>query len=286
MRYFKIIKKTLPIFLSFFFTLPSYSYSQQSTDKVYIVGVVPQYAIKVIHSIWLPILKELEKETGLKFKIKGSPNIPAFEKSMHAGEYDFVYMNPYHLVWSQDTQKYVPLVRDHGRQLNGVLVVRKDSSITDVKQLDGKTIAFPSPNALGASLLMRAELNKKHNISITPRYVNSHDSVFLNVVFKQTDAGGAVQRTLSKQQSKIKDQLKVLYRTEKVNPHPFASHPRISKAIADSVQKGLMAISKDENVNKLLSKIPMKNMGLATLDDYDYVKQLGLDEFRVGNYHK
>jgi phosphonate transport system substrate-binding protein len=130
---------------------------------------------------------------------------------------------------------------------------------------------------------MRAELNKKHNISITPRYVNSHDSVFLNVVFKQTDAGGAVQRTLSKQQSKIKDQLKVLYRTEKVNPHPFASHPRISKAIADSVQKGLMAISKDENGNKLLSKIPMKNMGVATLDDYDYVKQLGLDEFRAGN---
>lgn len=281
MRYFKIIKNTFLIFLTFFFALPSYS--QESTDKVYTVGVVPQYSIKVIHSIWLPILKELGKETGLKFKIKGSPNIPAFEKSMHAGEYDFVYMNPYHLVWSQDTQKYIPLVRDHGRELHGVLVVRKDSPITDVKQLEGKTIAFPSPNALGASLLMRAELSKKHNISITPRYVNSHDSVFFNVAFKQTDAGGAVQRTLNKHKSKIKDQLKVLYRTAKVNPHPFANHPRISKAIADSVQKGLMAISKDESGHKLLSKIPMKNMGLATLDDYASVKQLGLDQFRAEN---
>ena len=30
--------------------------------------------------------------------------------------------------------------------------------------LNGKTVAFPSPNALGASLLMRADLERLHKI--------------------------------------------------------------------------------------------------------------------------
>lgn len=285
MRDFKSIRKKLSILFILLFSLPGYS--QQSADnnseKVYSVGIVPQHGIKKTYKIWSPILKALTKETGLKFKISGSPDIPTFEKSLHAGEYDFVYMNPYHLVWSQETQKYTPLVRDHGRKLQGVLVVHKDSDINDVKQLDGKVIAFPSPNALGASLLMRAELSKKHHINITPRYVKSHDSVFFNVVVKQADAGGAIQRTLNKQKDKIKDQIKVIYRTEKIAPHPFASHPRVNEAAVMSVQKSLMAMSKDEIGNQFLTKIPMKKMGLATLKDYALLEQLGLDEFRAGN---
>lgn len=137
-------------------------------EVVYRFGVVPQFAPRQLANIWVPILKELESRTGLKFKMVGSPNIPKFEISFLAGEFDFAYMNPYHAMLASMQRGYVPLNRDHGRKLSGVLVVKKDDPIGDVKELDGMTISFPAPNALGASLLMRTDLAKIVDIKIKP----------------------------------------------------------------------------------------------------------------------
>jgi len=96
--------------------------SWAETDKVYTVGVVPQFETRRLHGIWRPILEQLENDTGLKFKLRGSPTIPAFEKEFLAAKFDFAYMDPYHLVWSHETVGYVPLVRDHGKNLKQISV--------------------------------------------------------------------------------------------------------------------------------------------------------------------
>lgn len=256
--------------------------ARSETDRVYSVGIVPQFEISRLHSIWRPVLNHLEEQTGFKFKIQGSPSIPDFEKALLAGEFDFAYMNPYHMVLANQAADYHPIIRDHGRKLQGVLVVRKDSPITDIKQLDGKSAAFPSPNALGASLLMRAELSNRHGVTIKPRYVKTHDSVYMNVVLGQTDAGGGVQKTLGKQKASVKDRLRVLYRTEKVEPHPLAAHPRINKNTVSQIQKALVDLGQTSSGQKLLSNIPVKKIGLASMDDYLALKQMELDKFSAG----
>ncbi len=130
----------------------------QASADTFTVGIVPQFEALRLASTWLPILEELEKRTGHTFEMIGAPTIPAFEVAFQGGEYDIAYMNPYHGVMAEQAQGYIPIVRDGSRMLYGILAVRKDSPLQDVKELDGKKIAFPAPNALGASLLMRAEL--------------------------------------------------------------------------------------------------------------------------------
>jgi phosphonate transport system substrate-binding protein len=49
---------------------------------------------------------------------------------------------------------YIPLLRDGSKQLKGILVVLKEGDIDDIQKLDGKKIAFPSPNAFGASFFI------------------------------------------------------------------------------------------------------------------------------------
>ncbi len=68
------------------------AYADKS-DKVYVMGIVPQFEARRLHNIWRPILDTLEQKTGYKFKIRGSSTIPEFEKELAEGKFDFAYMN-------------------------------------------------------------------------------------------------------------------------------------------------------------------------------------------------
>jgi len=249
--------------------------------RVYSIGVVPQFEIRHIRKIWNPIIKEIEKNTGYKLKLIGSPTIPDFENEFNAGRFDFAYMNPYHILLAEKSQGYIPLVRDIGRKLHGILVVRKGSGINTIKDLNGKKIAFPAPNALGASLLMRANLKNDYGIDFNPVYVKTHSSVYLNVVVKQTDAGGGVQKTFNQQKNNIKGALRIIHRTPEVSPHPFAAHPRVSQEVSNNIKNTLLLLGNSETGKSLLSKIPMKKIGKAEINDYTSLKKYQLEIFHV-----
>lgn len=99
------------LFIVFAFSAPL---AWSADGVVYRFGVVPQYEQRKLFRIWRPILDELEKRTGFTFKLVGSPKIPVFERKVEEGDYDFAYMNPYHLILAQERQGYLPLVRDGG----------------------------------------------------------------------------------------------------------------------------------------------------------------------------
>ena len=132
--------------------------SKAVADPVYSFGMVPQFHPRQMAKIWLPLLEELERRTGLMFKMIGSPDIPTFEKGILSARFDIAYMYAYHTIKANDAHGYVPLVRDGGRLMIGILVVGKDSPVVNVAELAGRNVAFPSPNAFGASLLIRTEL--------------------------------------------------------------------------------------------------------------------------------
>lgn len=253
-----------------------------SAEKtIYRFGVVPQFEQRKLFRIWRPILNELEQRTGLNFKLVGSAKIPVFEQKFEQGDYDFAYMNPYHLLVAHECQGYEPLVRDGGRMLKGIMVVSKNSPIQSVQELSGKRVAFPSPNALGASLLMRAELTKLHDVEIIPHYVQTHSSVYLHVALAQTDAGGGVTATLNSQKPDIRQKLRIIYETRPMSPHPISAHPRVPEADRLKVQQALLEMTQTENGAALLSKIPMRKAVKSSLEDYTPMSSWGLDEFYI-----
>jgi phosphonate transport system substrate-binding protein len=248
---------------------------------IYSFGVVPQFEQRKLFRIWRPILDELEQRTGLTFKLVGSSKIPEFERKFLEGIYDFAYMNPYHLLLAHDAQGYLPLIRDGDRKLTGILVVSKENPIQSVKELAGKTVAFPSANALGASLLMRAELAKFQGVAVIPTYVQTHSSVYLHVALGLIPAGGGVASTLRSQKPEIRHKLRVLYETQAVNPHPISAHPRIPDAHREKVRQALLEMAQTKDGTILLSRIPMRRAIAANLEDYTPLRSWGLEEFYI-----
>lgn len=251
-------------------------------DQTYTFGVVPQYEPRKLAKIWLPILEELKKRTGLHFRMVGSPKIPDFETSFLRGEFDFAFMNPYHAMLAITGKGYSPLVNDRSRQLFGILVVRKDDPIKSVNELQpGGTIAFPAPNALGASLLMRADLSNQFRLDFNPVYVLTHSSVYLNVVLGKMRAGGGVMSSLKGQKRVIQDNLRVLYETRGMSPHPIMAHSRVSKAHKELVRQAFLQMGQTEEGKKLLAGIPINEVSTADKDDYLILAEWGLDKFYV-----
>ncbi len=167
-------------------------------QRTYSFGIVPQFEQRRLYSTWRPIIDDLEKRTGLKFRLVTTLKIQDFERAFFHGTFDFVYVNPYHIALLHDVQPYVPLVADTV-PLRGILVARKDGPIQKPSDLNGKTVAFPSPNALGASLLVRADLDQVFHVKIEPLYVTTHSSVYLHVAKDLAAAGGGVEKTFLEQ---------------------------------------------------------------------------------------
>lgn len=258
--------------------LSIFSSPLRAAPESYTFSVVPQFERRMLFNIWQPIIDELEKRTGHRFHLVTSLSVGDYEGDLAKGLYDFAYMNPYMMPLLENQPGYLPLVRDN-RPLHGILIVRKDSPVQRVEDLQGKSLAVPSMTALGASLLLRAELDRKFGVTNQVVIAKTHSSVFVHVINGFTDAGGSVQKALVEQPAKIRDSLRVLYRTQDLPSHPVAAHKRVPPAVRESVRQALIELSKSEAGRKLLDKVPMPEPVAATSDDYHVLRALKLDSY-------
>ena len=129
-----------------------------------------------IYGSWSPLLQRVGTASGLCFELRVAASIPEFEQKLLQGEPAFAFVNPYHAVLAHKKQRYAPLLSDGEEMLKGILVVRQDSPIRQLQELQGKTLAFPAPNAFAATLLIRAELTKK-KIDTQTQFVKTHTHV-------------------------------------------------------------------------------------------------------------
>lgn len=249
-------------------------------DTVYSFGVVPQFEARELASIWVPILEELSKRTGQRFTMQGAPRIPEFEAAFEAGEFDFAYMNPYHALIAARKQGYIPLVRD-AEPLYGVIAVRQDSAYQNVKDLAGKKVSFPAPNAFGASLLIRADLDMVFHLKILPLYAQTHTSAYLSTVLGISEASGGIKTTFDRQKPDIRDNLRILYKTRKVPSHPLLAHPRVPKALRTQVINALYDMAATSEGAALLAKIPIHKLTSASPKEYAALKHWKLEKYAV-----
>jgi phosphonate transport system substrate-binding protein len=251
------------------------------TPAKYSFAVVPQYSAIELHKDWAPLLARLSKDTGVTLELKIAASIPLFEASFMKGEPDFAYMNPYHAVMARKAQAYVPLLRD-SKPLSGVLVVRKDSAAKTLKDLNGQKIAFPAPNAFGASLYMRALLAEEASIHFEPIYVKTHPNVFRHVIRKDAAAGGSVNAALNDEVPEVREQLQIIFHTPPVASHPVMAHPRVAGAAQKALVQAFLALPQDAEGRALLQAIRTPAPVAASFQtDYLPLEKLNIQKYLV-----
>jgi len=251
-------------------------------ERVYRWSVVPQFSPVVVHRDWTPLLAELGRRTGVRFKLDPAGGFDEFERSLYEGAYDFVYANPYQTLLAHRKQGYIPLLRDEQRRLTGILVVRKDSPWQSPRDLDGKTIAFASPNAFAVSLYMRSMLRQQEGIDFTPLWTGTHSNAYRQVLLGRADASGGIYRTLEKEPEPAQRLLRVIYSLPGTITHAVAAHPRVPVSLRLKVQQAMQEMAGNERGRRLLSAVFLPQPIAADFDrDYLPLERLNLDDLVV-----
>ncbi|VAW66054.1 Phosphonate ABC transporter phosphate-binding periplasmic component (TC 3.A.1.9.1) [hydrothermal vent metagenome] len=251
-------------------------------DHVYSWTVVPQFSPTIVHRDWGALLKMLEQRTGYRFRLVIADSFNFFETSLFQGKVDFAYANPYQTLLAHRAQAYIPLLRDEHRRLTGILVVRKGSPYQKVADIEGKKVAFASPNAFAVSLYMRALLSEKEKISFTPRYVGTHSNAYRQVLLGKAVASGGIYRTLRKERAEVQDNLQVIYETPKTITHAIIAHPTVPVKVRARVQQAILEMASNEKGQQLLSNVFLAQPIKADFNrDYAPLVLLNLDKYVV-----
>lgn len=268
--------KILPLWL-----LLAGSVGAQQPAVTYTFSVVPQYSPAQLHREWLPLIERISRESGVRLELKIAASIPKFEAEFAKGIPDFAYMNPYHAVMAKRAQGYLPLLRD-SKPLTGILLVRRDSPYKLVRDLSERVIGFPSPNAFGASLYMRALLSETFKIKFEPRYLNTHSNVFRHVAQGSVAAGGGVNLTFEDERPELREQLTVLYQTPGVAAHPVVAHPRVPPRVRAVITEAFLALQGDDAGRDMLREIRTPQPVRADYrQDYFPLERLRVEKYVV-----
>lgn len=236
-------------------------------------AVVPQQSATQLAEAWTPVLAWLSQTSGLRLQFVTAPDVPSFEQRLSASEYDLAYMNPYHYTVFSAHPGYRAVSRAKGERIKGVVVVQKDSPIKSLSDLSGKTLAFPTPAAFAASLLVQAELRGR-GIVFTPKIVNSHNSVYRSVAKGIFPAGGGIPRTLELLDDNVRNDLRVLWETREFTTHAIASRPGLDAAVLARLWRAMRDMGLDPRGQELLKGIGFTGFEQARDEDWNDVRSL------------
>jgi phosphonate transport system substrate-binding protein len=165
---------------------------------------------------------------------------------------------------------------------NGQIIVRKDSGISEVAELEGKTFARPDPLSTSGwiipMLTMRAAgINPEQDLE---RIVDagSHDAVVAAVYNGDADAGATfvdARSLIEEDHPDVMDKIIVIKITEDIPNDGVQFHPSLPDDMVNEIVDGLLAISKTEAGKEAL-KVAYQWNGLERHGDefYDPFRQV------------
>lgn len=243
------------------------------------LAVVPQLTPVEMYRNWQPMVEALARQ-GLNCDLVIHPSIAAFEREFEQGSADLVYLNPYHMVMAHRAHRYQPLLRDR-RPLEGLLLVPRDGPTRTLADLRGQRISFPAPNALGASLYIRAVLARQ-GVPFEAHYAGNHRNAVRQVLAGDSAAAGLVRSTYELESAPVRQALRVLYATPAIASHPLAAHPRVPADMRTTLATTLQALARDPRTHALMQALQMPEPGAADYEaDYAPLDRLGLEKFVV-----
>ena len=254
--------------------------ARAAAPQTWRVAVVPQLTPLEMTRNWAPVVRALS-DAGFPCELVVYPSISAFEPEFLRGRADLLYLNPYHMVMARKAHGYEPLLRDR-RMLEGLLVVKKEGWIQDMVQLEAHRISFPSPNALAASMYLRALLQREYRLRYDAHYAMNHRNAIRQVLAGDSAAAGAIRTTLEQEPAHVRQALRVIYTTPGLPPHPVAVHPRVPAELRAVVAQTLLGLAREPARQSVMAAIQMPDPVPATYrGDYAPIEGLQLEKFLV-----
>jgi len=199
--------------------------------------------------------KYLNANTPYVYKIGVPASYVAVIESFGTKRADIATLNPFGYLLAN--QRYgahavITPVRFGSELYQGQIVVRADSGITSVKQLNGKKIAFVDPSSTSGFLLPSKVLKEAGVVPRDTVFAQRHDSVITMVYQGQVDAGatfytpeeeGKIQdarRLVLTQFPNVEKEIKILALTDEIPNDPIVVRKDLPPEIVETTVSALL----------------------------------------------
>lgn len=240
-----------------------------------------------------PLIQFLERETGYYFETAIPTSYIAVVEAFGTDRADIAIINSFSYLLAH--QKYganaVLRVIRTGNQAyyRGQIIVRTDSGIDRLEDLNGKSIAYVDASSASGYILPSNLLKKQGIKPARETFAMKHDNVVIMVYQKQVDAGATfyspphpvtgepldARSRVKKQYPDVFEKIKILALTDSLPNDPVVFRKGMSSVMVERIKNALLKFANSEEGKKIMPEIYSMEGLIETSDsDYDLLRKL------------
>jgi len=263
--------KLISLCLLLCFSVNSYAETKSTSTagKSLTLGFFPIISTVALYKRFAPLRDYLSETMGREVKLLTAKNFPTFTKRTAERAYDIVITAPHFAVSAADSGKYkirATLIKD----VQQLIVVKNDSSITGQNQLAGKKIATPPGRALmtmmGKNFLQEAGLVGEN--APVYRAFTSHNAANQALLGNEVDAAIGSSNIIKKA-IKHGEPLKIIGRGLKLPNMATLVASDMDAVIGAQLVQALTDMNKSEKGKSVLARIKFPGYRAVSAKDYE-----------------
>jgi phosphate/phosphite/phosphonate ABC transporter binding protein len=247
-------------------------------------GFTPVLGQEAERAEFEPLTSYLSDAIGQKVVLYIAKNYGDLREQMEAGEVDIGSFSPF---------AYVDAVRggririiaqsviDGSATYRGIVVVRKDSGLKSLTDLQGKRFAFVDPKSASGYVYPRAMLIEKNmnpdKFFSETIFAGDHNKVIADVLSGQVDAGATYDNALAiaKAAGVPSGNLMIIASTDPIPHDAIAVRIGLDEALTKKIQTALVDMDKTEAGRRVIANSKKKLSGHVLSQDsvFDIVRR-------------
>jgi phosphonate transport system substrate-binding protein len=269
----------------------------QSLQGEIVIGLIPEINVFDQHERYNHLTEYLTKKTGVKITTKVLIRYGNILDNFKSQNLDGAFFGSFTGALALERLNLEPIARPvnlNGKSTyHGHIIVRRDSGIKTVKDMQGKTMAFVDKATTAGYIFPVAYLKENGVADINEffkeyYFTGSHDHIINDVLNGKADIGALKNTVYGKmvnENPKIEKEIVILAESEQVPSNGLCIKKTINKTIRNKLKTTLLNMDRDAEGIKVLEKFRAINFVDTSEANYevvlDIIKRAGID---INNY--
>jgi phosphonate transport system substrate-binding protein len=244
----------------------------RAEESPYAFNVLNQRSVSLTSQYWNPILIYVSKKSGVPLELKLARTIREGDALAEQGAYQFIVTNHF-FTPERDRLGFRVIARPAGPGTHGQIVVPSDSPIKSLQELNGKEIAFASPDAFSAYWLpMDALLKHKVNVKIV--FTINQEASLAQLKAGAVAAAGVNDQIIQRYARREGFEYRLLWSSDVYNDLCIMASSKVPPAKTAAVRQALIDMMSNPEGRKVIEAgaelLKITNLGFVAASDRDY----------------
>ncbi|MGZ5119546.1 MAG: phosphate/phosphite/phosphonate ABC transporter substrate-binding protein [Burkholderiales bacterium] len=245
----------------------------RAADQPFAFNVLNQRSVALTAQYWNPILIYVSRKSGVLLELKLAKTTKEGNALAEQGAFDFLYTNHF-FTPERDRLGFRVIARPAGRGIQGQIVVPQDSPIRGLHELNGKEVAFPSPDAFAAYFLPMDALIKA-KVDVKQVFTSNQEASLAQLKIGTVAAAAVNDQIIQRYARREGFEYRLLWNSEIYNDLCVMVSAKVPKEKVAAVREAFVTMINDPEGRKVLEagadllKIKDK-LGFIAADNRDY----------------